>query len=107
MNQTMTIDLYGASIADVDGTKYASLYVGQAVVDEKEEKAKGIVMMKLPCDPEVYDTLRAPSYPCKVELQTRLKKAAGGRMGQHCTAVTVRGGSTVPPAANKPSSAAN
>lgn len=92
MNQTMVVDLYGASIADVDGTKYASLYVGQAVVDEKEEKAKGIVMMKLPCDPEVYDTLRAPKYPIQVELQTRLKKAAGGRMGQHCTAVTLRGG---------------
>lgn len=94
MNQTMVVDLYGASIADVDGTKYASLYVGQAVVDEKEEKAKGIVMMKLPCDPEVYDTLRAPKYPIQVELQTRLKKAAGGRMGQHCTAVTLRGGQT-------------
>ena len=94
MNQTMVVDLYGASIADVDGTKYASLYVGQAVVDEKEEKAKGIVMMKLPCDPEVYDTLRAPKYPIQVELQTRLKKAAGGRMGQHCTAVTLRAGQT-------------
>lgn len=92
MNQVIVADLYGASIADVDGTKYASLYVGQAVVDEKEEKAKGIVMMKLPCDPEVYDTLRAPKYPIQVELQTRLKKAAGGRMGQHCTAVTLRGG---------------
>lgn len=90
MNQVIVADLYGASIADVDGTKYASLYVGQAVVDEKEEKAKGIVMMKLPCDPEVYDTLRAPKYPVQVELQTRLKKAAGGRMGQHCTAVMLR-----------------
>ena len=105
MNQTMIVDLYGASIADVDGTKYASLYVGQAVIDEKEEKAKGIVMMKLPCDPEVYDSLRAPKYPIQVELQTRLKKAAGGRMGQHCTAVTLRG--QAQPTPNKAASPAN
>lgn len=105
MNQTMIVDLYGASIAEVDGNKYASLYVGQAVVDEKEEKAKGIVMMKLPCDPEVYDTLRAPKYPVQVELQTRLKKAAGGRMGQHCTAVTLRGGQAQPAPAKAPSPA--
>lgn len=87
MNQVMTVDLYGASIADVDGNKYVSLYVGQQVIDEKEENAKGIIVMKLPCDPDVYESLRFPKYPVQVELQTRLKKAAGGRLGQHCTGV--------------------
>jgi hypothetical protein len=89
MNQVMNVDLYGASLADVDGTKYASLYIGQRVVDEKEENAKGIVVMKMPCDPSVYDSLHISEYPAKVELHFRLKKAAGGRMGQHCTAVVV------------------
>jgi hypothetical protein len=93
MNQTMTVDLYGASIADVEGKKYASLFVGQSVQDEKEENAKGIVVMKLPCDPEVYDALRISHYPSKVDLQVRLKKAAGGRMGQHCTGVTIKSAS--------------
>lgn len=87
MNQVMNVDLYGASLADVDGTKYVSLYIGQQVIDEKEESAKGIVVMKLPCDPAVYDTLHFPKYPVQVELQCRLKKAAGGRLGQHCIAV--------------------
>jgi hypothetical protein len=87
MNQVMNVDLYGASLADVDGTKYVSLYIGQQVIDEKEESAKGIVVMKLPCDPAVYETLRFPKYPVQVELQCRLKKAAGGRLGQHCIAV--------------------
>lgn len=99
MNQTMTVDLYGASIADVDGNKYVSLYVGQQVIDEKEENAKGIIVMKLPCDPDVYESLRFPKYPVQVELQTRLKKAAGGRLGQHCTGVKAisegRGNSSV------------
>lgn len=87
MNQVMNVDLYGASLADVDGNKYVSLYIGQQVIDEKEESAKGIVVMKLPCDPAVYDSLRFPKYPVQVELQCRLKKAAGGRLGQHCVSV--------------------
>lgn len=87
MNQVMNVDLYGASLADVDGTKYVSLFIGQAVVDEKEENAKGIVVMKMPCDPAVYDSLRFPKYPVQVELHYRLKKAAQGRLGQHCIAV--------------------
>ncbi len=90
MNQVMNVELYGASLADVDGTKYVSLYVGQHVVDEKEENAKGIVVMKLPCDPAVYDSLNFSKYPVQVELQCRLKKAAGGRLGQHCTGVIAR-----------------
>lgn len=91
MNQVMNVDLYGASMADIDGNKYVSLFVGQAVVDEKEEGAKGIIIMKMPCDPDVYDSLRFPSYPVQVELSFRLKKAAGGRLGQHCTAVKALG----------------
>ncbi|MGN0922446.1 MAG: hypothetical protein ACI4NJ_12050 [Cellvibrio sp.] len=98
MNQTMTVDLYGASISDIEGKKYASLFVGQAVQDEKEENAKGIVVMKLPCDPEVYDTLKLPRYPATVDLHVRLKKAAGGRMGQHCTGVTVKAAAAAPKA---------
>lgn len=98
MNQVMNVDLYGASLADVDGTKYVSLYIGQRVVNEKEESAKGIVVMKMPCDPSVYDSLNIAEYPAKVELHFRLKKAAGGRMGQHCTSVVV-------PSARPPASA--
>lgn len=108
MNQVMNVELYGASLADVDGTKYVSLYVGQPVIDEKEESAKGIVVMKLPCDPAVYDSLRFPKYPVQVELQCRLKKAAGGRLGQHCVSVKPLGSSQSSGVASKsaPSSSA-
>ncbi|MDO6748530.1 hypothetical protein [Gilvimarinus sp. 1_MG-2023] len=87
MNQVLTVELYGASLADVDGRQYASLYIGQKVEDEKEEGAKGIVVMKMPCDPEVYQTLNPPKYPAQVQAHVRLKKAAGGRLGQHCVKV--------------------
>lgn len=87
MNQVMNVELYGASLADVDGTKYVSLFIGQHVVNEEEEHAKGIIVMKMPCDPAVYESLRFPKYPVQVELHYRLKKAAQGKLGQHCTGV--------------------
>ena len=90
MNQVMSVNLYGASLADVDGKQYASLYVGQEVIDEKEEGAKGIVMMKLPCDPDVYHNLKLAKYPAPIDMHVRLKKAAGGRMGQHCVKIDTK-----------------
>lgn len=90
MNQVMTVSLFGASLADVDGKQYASLYVGQEVVDEKEEGAKGIIVMKLPCDPDVYHNLKLAKYPAQVDLHVRLKKAAGGRLGQHCVKIDAK-----------------
>ncbi|WP_331345988.1 hypothetical protein [Cellvibrio sp. UBA7661] len=106
MNQTMTVDLYGASIADMEGTKYVSLFLGQQVENEKEENAKGIVIMKMPCDPDVYESLRFAKYPVQVELSYRLKKAAQGRLGQFCTGVkAIDARSPIAASANKPSSA--
>ncbi|MDO3383850.1 hypothetical protein [Gilvimarinus algae] len=87
MNQVLNVELYGASMADVDGRQYASLYIGQKVEDEKEEGAKGIVIMKMPCDPDVYHALNAPKYPAQVQAHVRLKKAAGGKLGQHCVKI--------------------
>lgn len=88
--QKMQFDLYGATIARMDdGNVYASLYVGLPVVNEKEENAKGISILKLSCDEEVYNSLNAPAYPIPVEADIRLKRAAGGRMGQHCVQLRV------------------
>ncbi|MBU3068784.1 hypothetical protein KOI40_03075 [Aestuariicella sp. G3-2] len=85
IGQVLKCELYGASIARMDGGQvYASLYVGQPVVNEAEENAKGIVLMKIACDEQVYKDLKAPAYPCPVDMHVRLKKAAGGKMGQHC-----------------------
>lgn len=85
LGQVLKCELFGASIARMDGGQvYASLYVGQPVVDEKEENCKGIVLMKISCDEQVYNDLKAKQYPCPVDMHVRLKKAAGGKMGQHC-----------------------
>lgn len=95
MNQVITVNLFGASLADVDGKQYASLYIGQEVIDEKEEGAKGIIVMKLPCDPDVYHNLRLAKYPAHVDLHVRLKKAAGGRLGQHCVKIESKSAAAV------------
>ncbi len=85
MNQVLKCELFGASIARMEGGQvYASLYIGQPVTNEKEENAKGIVIMKLSCDEQVYEDLKSSNYPCPADLHVRLKKAAGGKLGQHC-----------------------
>lgn len=88
--QKMQFDLYGATIARLDdGAVYASLIVGLPVVDEKAENAKGINILKLSCDEDVYNSLKSPAYPVPVEADIRLRRAAGGRMGQHCVQLRV------------------
>jgi hypothetical protein len=85
LNQTIKADLYGATIARLEGGQvYASLFVGQPVVDEKEENAKGISVMKMSCEESVYNELAAKEYPCPVNIHARLKKASGGKTGLHC-----------------------
>lgn len=85
MNQVLRVEVLGASFAAVDGQEFASLFVGQQA-EPGQSNAKGIEVMKLSCDVEVYRALdpNPNAYPMQVELHTRLKKAAGGKLGQHC-----------------------
>ena len=88
MNQKMRVEILGSSFASVDGAEYASVYVGQqAEVDSAT--AKGIEVMKMTCTPEVYRSLPVNGYPLQVELETKLKKVAGGKLGQVCVAALV------------------
>ena len=85
MNQVLRVDLLGASYAAVDGQEFSSLFVGQQA-EPGQANAKGIEVMKLSCDTDVFRSLDANpgAYPMQVELHVRLKKAAGGKLGQHC-----------------------
>lgn len=87
MMNTITTQLYGATkfVAE-GGTAYTSLFIGQPA-DADDNNSKGIEVMKLSCDPDVFDTLTLPNYPHTVTLEIKLKKAAQGKLGQHCTKV--------------------
>jgi len=97
MNQKMRVELLGTSFASVDGAEYASVYVGQEA-EKDSTTAKGIEVMKMTCTPDVFRSLPAAGYPLQVELETKLKKVAGGKLGQVCIAALV-----VPKAAVKAS----
>jgi hypothetical protein len=83
--QQMTVEVLGASYSSVDGNEYASLFVGQKA-ESGSQNAKGVEVMKLSCDPEVFRALDGDpnGYPVVMELHTKLRKAAGGKMGQFC-----------------------
>lgn len=90
-DSTMTVELYGASYFKAeDNNEYVSLFLGQQVQDEKLENAKGINIMKMPADSGVYESLLFKSYPVLVDISFRLKKAAGGKLGQVATKIVAR-----------------
>ncbi len=89
MNQQMNVQVYGGSIARMEGQVFASLYVGQHVENEAEQNAKGIEIMKVSCDEKVYEDMNASKYPFDAVISVRLKKAGGGKMGQHCVGIQV------------------
>lgn len=86
-NQQMQVEVLGTSYVSVDGAEYASLFLGQQA-EEGSANAKGIEVMKVGCDPEVFRSLPSIGYPMQVNLEMKLKKAAGGKLGQHCVKAT-------------------
>lgn len=87
-NQVMRVSILGGSLADVDGNQYASVYVGQRA-EPGSNSARGVEVMKVTCDPDVFRGLNPdPSaFPVDVDMHIRLKRAGGGRMGQHCVQI--------------------
>lgn len=86
--QIMRVSILGGSLADVDGNQYASVYVGQRA-EQGSNSARGVEVMKVTCDPDVFRALdpNPEAFPVEVDMHIRLKRAGGGRMGQHCVKV--------------------
>lgn len=94
IESVMTAELFGASYYRAeDGNEYVSVFLGQAVQDEKAENAKGINIMKMQAEASVYDSLSFKAYPVLVDISFRLKKAGGGKLGQVATRIVPK---TVP-----------
>ncbi len=87
----MTAELFGASYFKAeDGNEYVSVFLGQAVQDEKAENAKGINIMKMQAQADVYQSLSFKSYPVVVDISFRLKKVGGGKLGQVATKIVAK-----------------
>lgn len=88
LDQTMRVEIYSATVARLDnGQVYAAIFVGQKVVNEEEENTKGLSIMKVACDPSVYESIDLSKVPLIADIKVKLKKGAGGKMNNHCTAV--------------------
>lgn len=87
--QTMKVTLYGATFFAAERDQFVSVFIGQPA-EVGSQSAKGIEVMKISCDPEVFQGLPADpsSFPMPVEMVVRLKRAGGGKLGQHCTRIT-------------------
>lgn len=91
IESVMTAELFGASYFKAeDGNEYVSVFLGQAVQDEKAENAKGINIMKMQAEAGVYQSLSFPKYPVVVDITFRLKKVGGGKLGQVATKILAK-----------------
>jgi hypothetical protein len=90
---TMKATLAGATtFTGDDRINYSALYLAQPVQDEVQERAKGLVIMKLPCSEEVYNSLPSFNDLTPVEVDLVMKRGGGGKMAQTAVAVRVIGG---------------
>lgn len=88
IESVMTAELFGASYFKAENNEeYVSVFLGQAVQDEKAENAKGINIMKMQADASVYHSLAFKTYPVLVDISFRLKKVGGGKLGQVATKI--------------------
>lgn len=96
MENIIKAKVLGARRGNVDGTKYASIYIIEDVVNEADRK--GALPMKLNCDYGVVDHLEAEKLPAEMEMQIRLDMAGGGKAAMFCQAVRPINGKATGPA---------
>lgn len=54
LNQKLKVDVYGLSLAEIEGRRFAAVYIGQPAVGDDAKNNKGIVIMKMPAEPKVF-----------------------------------------------------
>ena len=80
MEQTITANVLGIQRGNVDGNKYASIYVLEHA-DPDDENKKGMMPMKMNCSFELLDNVRAQDLPGDFDITVKLVPAAGGKLG--------------------------
>lgn len=88
MKAVTTSQVLGVSSVNVDGKVYSSIFLGQSA-DEASTSSKGIEVMKVTCDLDVFNALPRTGYPLQCEVELEFRKAGGGKMGQHCVKASV------------------
>lgn len=83
MKAVTQAQVIGVSSINVDGKVYSSIFLGQQA-EQASTTAKGVEVMKVNCDLDVFNALPREGYPLMCDLELEFRKVGGGKMGQHC-----------------------
>lgn len=87
LTSTLNATLYSVQLAvGPNGERYVKAFVGQPA-DLADESTKGISLMSLSCEPEVFDQVNIKDYPASVEIDTQLIRGGQNKMKQHVVAI--------------------
>lgn len=80
MQQKMIIQVLGIKRGEVDGNKYASLYM-TSDTPEYTRDVVGLSVMKVPCEYDLLDRINVHDVPGQFNADVALVSAAGGKAG--------------------------
>ena len=80
MEQVITANVLGIQRGNVDGNKYASIFVLEDA-DPDDENKKGMMPMKMNCSHDLLEKVRAQDLPGDFDISVKLVPAAGGKLG--------------------------
>ncbi len=83
MKATVQTQVLGVSSVNIDGKVYSSIFIAQPA-DLASASSKGLEVMKVNCDQDVFNGLPRDGYPLDCNVDLEFRKAGGGKMGQHC-----------------------
>lgn len=82
--QKMLATLYSIQLSQVEQIRYVKAFVGE---QSEDENTKGISVMSMSCEPEVFDKTVLKSYPCEVEIEYVNVRAGQNKMTQRVVGI--------------------
>jgi len=86
MENVINAQVLGIRRGEVDGNKYASIYVLESS-DPADNNTKGMIPMKLTCEHALMDNVDDKTLPGEFEIAVKLTPASGGKLGMKATAM--------------------
>lgn len=86
LNQTLKAEVYGVQLSlGPNGEKYVKTFIGNQGGDEN---TKGISLMSISTDPNVYDSLAIKSFPAPCDIEVHITRGGQNKMTQKVVRIT-------------------
>jgi hypothetical protein len=85
LNQTLKAEVYGVQLSlGPNGERYVKTFIGQKGGDDN---TKGISLMSINTDPDVFDKVKLPDYPYPCDLEIQVQRGGQNKMSQRVVGI--------------------